>query len=110
MTLVADDLVRLSAEAVTRVGAAASLDELEALETEYLGRSHGKISGLMRGIGALPAAERPTFGQRMNAAKSEISAQLDRRRAELSAVELDRRLHEEAIDVTLPGRAPVVGR
>jgi phenylalanyl-tRNA synthetase alpha chain len=110
VTLVADELAGLTAEAVSRVAAAASLADLEAVETEYLGRSHGRISGLMRGIGSLPAAERPLFGQRVNAAKAELTECIDRRRAELSARELDRRLHEEAIDITLPGRAPVVGR
>src|SRR5437879_9068418 len=101
MTLVADDLARLSAEAVSRVGAAASLAELEALETEYLGRSHGKIATLMRGIGTLPAAERPAFGQRVNAAKAELTGHIERKRGELSSQELDRRLRAEAIDITL---------
>ena len=110
MTLVADNLTRLSAEAVSRVGGAASLDELEALETEYLGRSHGKIAALMRGIGTLPAAERPAFGQRVNAAKAELTEQIERKRGELSAGDLERRLRAEAIDITLPGRAPAVGR
>ena len=110
MTPVAGDLARLSAEAVSRVGAAASLAELEAVETEYLGRGHGKIAGLMRGIGSLPVAERPSFGQRVNVAKAELTERIDHRRAELSAIELDRRLQEEVIDITLPGRAPAVGR
>lgn len=110
MTLVADELSGLTAEAAARLSAATSVAELEALETEYLGRQRGRLSGLMRGIGSLPPEERKGFGQRLNAAKDELTRLLERRRAELTAGETDRRLQAEAIDVTLPGRAPTVGR
>lgn len=105
----ADELARLQAEAGARIGAAASLGELEALEVEYLGRK-GSITSLMRSIGSLPAAERPGFGQRVNAVKAELTALIERERAALAGRELARRLIDEAIDVTLPGRAPAVGR
>ena len=105
----ADELACLHAEADTRIGAAATLGELEALETEYLGRK-GSITTLMRSIGSLPAEERPGFGQRLNAAKAELIERIERRRGELAAREMERRLRAEAIDITLPGRAPAVGR
>jgi phenylalanyl-tRNA synthetase alpha chain len=107
---VSDELARLTGEAASRLAGAASLEELEALDTEYLGRSRGRITALMRGVGSLPAEERPQFGQRLNAAKAELTTLLERRRAELSAGELERRLQAEAIDITLPGRVPAVGR
>jgi phenylalanyl-tRNA synthetase alpha chain len=110
MTLVADELSGLTAEATSRLNAAASVQELEELETEYLGRQRGRLSGLLRGIGSLPPEERAGFGQRVNAAKDELTELIQRRRAELAASETDRRLQAEAIDVTLPGRAPAVGR
>ena len=105
----ADELACLHAEADTRIGAAATLGELEALETEYLGRK-GSITTLMRSIGSLPAEERPGFGQRLNAVKAELIERIERRRGELAAREMERRLRAEAIDITLPGRAPAVGR
>lgn len=106
----ADELDRLQAEAAARIRSAGSLDELAALETEYLGRSRGRITALMRSIGSVPAAERPAFGQRLNAAKAELTSAIERRRGELAAGEMERRLRAEAIDITLPGRAPAVGR
>jgi phenylalanyl-tRNA synthetase alpha chain len=106
---VADELARLHAEAGARIDAAGALGELEALETEYLGR-RGSITMLMRSIGSLPAEERPDFGQRVNAVKAELTERIERRRGALSAGEMERRLRAEAIDVTLPGRAPAVGR
>src|SRR5690349_21953574 len=103
MTLVADELARLRDEATSRLAAASSLAELEALDTEYLGRSRGRITELMSGLRSLPQEERPAFGQRLNALKAELLEMLERRRAELSAAALAQRLRAEAIDVTLPG-------
>jgi phenylalanyl-tRNA synthetase alpha chain len=108
MTVVADELTRLAEEASQRVAAAALLEELKALEIEYLGRS-GSINLQTRRIGSLPAAEKPAFGQRLNTVKKELEAQIERRRVELAAVELEQRLRAETIDITLPGRAPAVG-
>ena len=105
----ADELARLQVEAGARIDAAASLGDLEALEIEYLG-SKGRVTTLLRSIGSLPAEERPRFGQRVNAAKAELNERIERRRGELAAQEMERRLRAETVDITLPGRAPAVGR
>jgi phenylalanyl-tRNA synthetase alpha chain len=105
-----DELAGLNEEAASRLGGAASLHELEELETEYLGRSRGRLSLLMQGLRTLPPEQKPVVGQRLNAIKREIEALIVRRRAELAAEETERRLRAEAIDITLPGRAPAVGR
>lgn len=105
-----DDLSTLQAEAASRILAAESLADLEALDVEYLGRKGGKVSNLMRQLGSLPADERPAFGQRVNAVKNELTTALEARRAELQSRETDRKLQLEAVDVTRPGRVPAVGR
>lgn len=104
-----DQLSTLREEAATRISAAESLPELEAVDVEYLGRK-GSISSLMRVIPTLAPEERPAFGQRVNAVKNELSALLTERRAVLYARETERKLLAEAVDVTRPGRAPSVGR
>lgn len=88
---------------------AASLADLEASETRWLGRK-SPVTGLMRQIGALSAEERPAFGQSINVLKAALQEAVDARRAMLSAGEGDRALREEAIDITRPGRVPSVGR
>ena len=105
-----DQLETLHQEAAARLRAAASLADLEAVDVEYLGRKSGKISGLMRTVGTLPPEERPQFGQRVNAVKDALTALMDERRAALQSADTERRLREEAIDVTRPGRVPAVGR
>lgn len=104
-----DQLTTLRDEAAARISAAGSLQELETVDVEYLGRK-GSISNLMRVIPTLPAEERPGFGQRVNAVKNELTAILGERRAVLYAAETDRKLLAEAVDVTRAGRVPSTGR
>jgi phenylalanyl-tRNA synthetase alpha chain len=103
------DLEHIQTAAEARIRQAASLPELEALDTEYLGRK-GELTTLMRSIGTLPAEERPAFGQRINALKAALTGTIAERRVSLTEGEAARRLQAESIDVTLPGRVPSVGR
>lgn len=104
-----DQLTTLRDEAAGRISAAGSLQELETVDVEYLGRK-GSISNLMRVIPTLPVEERPAFGQRVNAVKNELTAILTERRAALYAAETDRKLLSESVDVTRAGRVPSTGR
>src|SRR5436305_15126206 len=105
-----DELAALRQEGLERIRTAETLPDLDAVEVEYLGRKAGKVSGLMRNIGKLSAEERPAFGQRVNQLKDELTALLEARRVELQGADTERRLREEAVDVTRPGRVPAVGR
>ncbi len=97
------------AAALAAMAGAASLEELREAELAHLGKK-GAISGLMKGLGGLPAEERPAFGQAVNAARAEAEAALEARRAELKIAEDALRFEAERIDVTLPGRPPQAGR
>src|SRR5437016_5497365 len=96
------------AAAEGEIGGAASLGELEAARVKYLG-GKGEVSQRMRLLGSLPPEERPAAGAQINALKNAITGMFEARRAELAAEEVRRRLREEAVDVTRPGRAPEVG-
>ena len=76
---------------------------LENAKARYLGKS-GELTALLKSLGQLPAEERKSAGQAINAAKSRLDQALEARRAELSEAALNVRLAEEALDVTLPGR------
>lgn len=82
--------------------------ELERAKARYLGKS-GALTGLLKGLGKLPAAERPAMGSRINAAKDRLEEALAARRESILARRLEEKLAEEALDVTLPGRGLGVG-
>ncbi|HEY8450589.1 MAG TPA: phenylalanine--tRNA ligase subunit alpha [Bacillota bacterium] len=84
------------------------LEQLEELRVRYLGRK-GLIQQALAVMGKLPAAERPQLGRAANEAKAAIEAALAERRQALLERERQQRLEAEALDLTLPGRPPLLG-
>ncbi|MCC6404595.1 MAG: phenylalanine--tRNA ligase subunit alpha [Fimbriimonadaceae bacterium] len=103
-----EEVVRLTSLALAAVAEAKDTARLREVELEFLGKS-GSISGLMRGIGALPAEERKGFGEAVNQARIEVETALVSRRRALREGELQAQFANEALDVTMPGRAPNAG-
>ncbi|MEC7656065.1 MAG: phenylalanine--tRNA ligase subunit alpha, partial [Pseudomonadota bacterium] len=83
------------------VAAAGDLDSLEQLRVSALGRK-GRITDLMKGLGALDPDERRATGQALNQVKEAVQSAIDARKADLEDAALDARLVDEAVDVTLP--------
>ena len=102
------DLARLREAALAEIAACRTPAELEAIRVRYLGRK-GSLNGVLRGLGTLPAAERPAMGALANEVKDAVGAALAARAGTLGAAELERSLAQDRIDVTLPGREPPRG-
>ncbi len=98
-----EGLEKLVDEAAQAFAAATSAAELEQVKARYLGKA-GAVTDLLKGLGKLPAAERPQAGSWINEIKNRIDAALTARREAMAQGELDARLAEESLDVTLPGR------
>lgn len=84
----------------------ASIDhaaELEQVKARYLGKE-GRLTELLKGLGRLPAEQRPAAGARINLVKQSIESALQVRRDALQQRALQQKLAAEALDVTLPGR------
>jgi phenylalanyl-tRNA synthetase alpha chain len=105
-----EELQRIEAEAVAAIASATGTKTLDELDNEYLGRKAGRLTGLLRGLGALPNDQKPLFGQALNEAKERVVSALSSKREELKVQERANRERAEAIDVTLPGRARPLGR
>ncbi len=78
----------------------------EAFRVRFLGRKSGAITDLMKGLKDVPAAQRPTVGQRLNALRALAEARLDEADALLARHDADA---APALDTTLPGRVPARG-
>jgi phenylalanyl-tRNA synthetase alpha chain len=94
--------------AMAELDAAASLDEVVAWERAFLG-AKGELTLFLRGLASLAADQRPIAGRGGNALKSELTAAWSARHEALAAEDLERRLAADAVDVTLPGRQPIIG-
>mgnify|MGYP003862811103 CR=1 FL=1 len=83
--------------------AAGDVLALDKVRVAFLGRK-GRITAMLQGLRELPPEERRRLGRLGNALKGALEEELERRRDSLLAQELERSLHEEVFDVTLPGR------
>jgi len=97
------DLESLRDESIAAIAAAPDLDALQALEIDVLGKK-GRLTIVSRGIGALPAEDRPKVGAVANPVRRAIEDAFRERQVVLQSAALEGRLTGETVDVTTPGR------
>ena len=102
------DLTSLLRQALEEVAACTEPGALEETRVRWLGKK-GTFTEQLKALGTVAASERPAAGARINEAKQELQRVLEARRAELERAEVERKLHEGRIDVTLPGRGEEPG-
>ncbi|MEK6210388.1 MAG: phenylalanine--tRNA ligase subunit alpha [Pseudomonadota bacterium] len=98
-----DNLEKIVADAKSAFERVADLARLEQAKARFLGKT-GALTEQLKGLGKLPAGERPSAGALINQAKEKVEALLAARREAIQAQSLEARLAQEALDVTLPGR------
>ena len=102
------DLTALTAEARAEVAAAPDGAALESVRVRWLGKK-GTFTEQLKELGRIPAAERPAAGARINEAKEELTHAIEVRRAALERADVEKKLIEGRLDVTLPGRGEEPG-
>jgi phenylalanyl-tRNA synthetase alpha chain len=100
-----DPSQQLIDEARTLIDASGDAAALANAKARFLGKD-GRLTAQMKALGRLAPAERATAGKALNDVKQAIEQLLGARQRALHRAELDARLAQEAIDVTLPGRGP----
>ena len=95
-------------DALARIGAAKSDEELDAVRVEALGRK-GTLAQISKEMGKLAPEERAAAGKLLNAAKQALEEAFERRKREFDQAALSQRLDAEWIDLTLPAPGPRAG-
>lgn len=108
-TLPLENLPTVQATVLQQIEAVYTIDALEAIRIDVLGRS-GSLTLLKRNLKDVPPAERPAVGQALNAVSVAIETALADKKQALEAAALEQQLQQETIDVTLPGRPMLVGK
>lgn len=97
------DIQTLKTELATAIEAANDLKALDDVRVDALGKK-GRVTALMKTLGQMSPEERKDKGPKLNALKDEIAALIDRQEAALKKQELDQRLSNETLDITLSPR------
>ena len=95
-------LEELRQEATKAIATAESLEKLEYLRINYLGKK-GQVSKILGVMGKLSPEERPKVGAIANEVKQAIQTNLDEKRSNLQALEIAAQLQAETLDVSMPG-------
>ncbi|GEM70789.1 phenylalanine--tRNA ligase subunit alpha [Sphingomonas aquatilis] len=102
------DLDTLRGQLIAAIESAASLDALEAVRVEALGKQ-GSVTTLLKTLGKMSPDERQVEGPRINGLREAVATGIATRKEALERAALDARLASETLDMTLPAEAPLAG-
>jgi phenylalanyl-tRNA synthetase alpha chain len=107
MTERIEQILKKASAAVDTANDTAALEEVRI---RYLGRK-AELPNLLRGVASLPPEERGAVGKAANLARTQLEQAIERKLSELASRELEQRLVEDRVDVTLPADPlPAIGR
>lgn len=82
--------------------------ELENLRVKFLGKK-GELTAILKQMGKLSTEERPIIGQLANEVRNTIEKAIEKKQTDLKAKEIEKKLQDEKLDVTLPGKRHILG-
>ena len=103
------DYDKLKNEVLIKIKEANSLDDLENLRVQVLGKK-GSITSLMKQLGSLEPNKRRDAGQILNSLQKNIIESIENKKSSLEETYLNEKLKNEALDITLPTRPENIGR
>lgn len=103
-----EKLEQIKAEALGKISAAVSLDELNEVRITQLGKK-GALTGILKSMKDVAPQERPKVGQLVNEARADIEAALEKAKTEMERKVREAKMKKEVIDVTLPAKKNNVG-
>lgn len=104
-----EKLEDLRKQGLEEIKKSSDIDTVEKIRVSLLGKK-GPLTNVLRGMKDLTAEERPKVGKYANEVKEELRQQLVSKKAEIEAKQLELKLKEESLDVTLPGTPVAQGQ
>ena len=103
-----EQLAKIRSEALAALAGAQSTAQLDELRVKYLGKK-GELTAVLKSMGKLSPEERPAMGQLANEVRAALEQAIEEAGRRLAAQALEQKLRDEAVDVTIPGKAPKLG-
>jgi len=103
-----EKLEQLRAEVLERLEGIKDKKELDELKIKIMGKK-GQLTEILRGMGSLPAEERPKVGQLVNQLRQELEERFEKAEAVMEENLKKARFALETVDVTMPGKKKRVG-
>lgn len=97
-----EEIQKIKEETLKQLDRLVSLEELQELKVKVMGKK-GSLTSLLKQMGKLSPNERPQIGQIINEVRNQLEDAWNEKMKELEEYELQKRLEEERIDISLPG-------
>ena len=108
MVLQMQTIESLAIKASSEIDKSMDIASLDSVRVKYLGKK-GKLTAELKKLGQLPAEERSNAGKKINEAKKNLLELIHVRRKNLEDSLLEKKLIEDSVDVSLPGRGISIG-
>ncbi len=96
-----EQIEKMKETALAEINKAQDITELNNARVKYLGKK-GELTAILRGMKDLSAEERPVIGSLVNVVKAELENLIEVREEEFKKAEINKKLEQEKIDITLP--------
>ncbi len=96
-----EQIEKMKTKALDAINKAENEKQLEEVRVTYLGKK-GELTAILRGMGALSPEERPVVGSQVNVVRDTLESKIKEKEEQFKQEELNRKLKEETIDITLP--------
>ncbi len=103
------DIKKIKDEFLQKLSGDLNLESLNQIKSELFGKN-GKISNSFKNLGSLPEAERKNFASDLNFLKDELQEKINKKIQEIEIKEINSKLQNEKVDITLPERNIVQGK
>lgn len=96
-----EELLKLKTDLKQDISSVESVSQLEELRVKFLGKK-GLLTGILKNMGKLSAEERPKMGKLANEIRDNLTETLDSFGEKLRNEEMNKKINDEFIDITLP--------
>ena len=103
-----EQIEQIKENSINEIENAKDLKQLQDLKVKYLGKK-GELTQVLRTMGTLAEEERPVIGSLVNEVRGKIENLISRKEEEFKKIELNKKIENERIDITLPSKKMVRG-
>ena len=103
-----DRLADLSKQALKDIRNSSTLEELDSVRVQYLGKK-GSVSTQLKKLSALDRDDRPRIGKEVNKLKKLVEKEISNKKNLLNDKKIKSNIEDNSLDVTMPGRTTIIG-
>lgn len=104
-----EQLEQIKNSVEAELSTAESMETLENIRIKYMGKK-GELTAVLKGMGKLSPEERPVIGALANEIRQKLEKEIEEKKTAIMAAEEAKKLQEEVIDVTMPGKKNAEGK